>query len=67
MGSSTLANWIKKNMDMDAKNPNRGKDGTTKPGASNQEIQKLRQEIARMKDFMSAPDLHLKARYSKHD
>jgi len=52
MGSSTLANWIKKNMDMDAKDPNRGKGGKTKPGGNNEEIQKLRQEIARMKDFM---------------
>jgi len=52
MGSSTIANWIKKNMDMDAKDPNRVKSGEAKPGANNQEIQKLRQEIARMKDFM---------------
>ena len=52
MGSSTLANWIKKNMDMDAKDPNRGKGGKTKPGGNNEEIQKLRKEIARMKDFM---------------
>lgn len=53
MGSSTLVGWIKKNMDMDAKDPNRGKGGEAKPGASNQEIQKLRREIARMKDFMT--------------
>ena len=52
MGSSTLANWIKQNMDMDAKDPNRGKGGKPKPGANNEEIQKLRQEISRMKDFM---------------
>jgi HAMP domain-containing protein len=45
MGSSTMANWIKKNMDMD-------KEGGGKPGANNAEIQKLRGEIARMKDFM---------------
>ena len=53
MGSSTLVGWIKKNMDMDAKDPNRGKDGEAKLGASKQEIQKLRKEIARMKDFMT--------------
>jgi len=52
MGSSTLVGWIKKNMDMDAKDPNRGKEGGGKPGANNVEIQKLRGEIARMKDFM---------------
>ena len=52
MGSSTLANWIKQNMDMDAKDPNRGKGGGPKPGANNEELQKLRQEISRMKDFM---------------
>jgi hypothetical protein len=53
MGSSTLVGWIKKNMDMDAKDPNSGKGGEAKPGASNQEIQKLRKGIARMKDFMT--------------
>ena len=52
MGSSTMANWIKKNMDMDAKDPTRGKEGGSKPGANNVEIQKLSGEIARMKDFM---------------
>ena len=52
MGSSTLVGWIKKNMDMDAKDPNRAKGGAAKPGANNAEIQKLRGEIARMKDFM---------------
>ena len=52
MGSSTLANWIKQNMDMDVKDPNRGKVEEPKPGANNEDIQKLRQEISRMKDFM---------------
>ena len=51
-GSGTLARWIQKNLELDLKDPSR-ETKKNKTGAKGKEIQQLRKEIARMKDFMS--------------
>ena len=51
MGSSTLAKWIQKNLDEDAKAPGVAKDRKAKDVTNAEEIRQVEQKIAEMEDF----------------
>ncbi len=56
-GSSTLRNWIQKNLDADAKDPNRGKQEPQKNTQA--EIERVQKRIAEIEDLMK------RARFTK--
>ena len=50
-GSSTMRGWIQKNLDLDAKDPNRGKPGV-KPEDKQAEIERIQKRIVAIKALM---------------
>jgi len=51
MGSSTLAGWIQKNLDEDAKTPHTAKDQQAKDTANAEKIRQVEKKIADMEDL----------------